>query len=192
MNIFEEVKRRVKITDVCSLLGIKLDRHNKCLCPFHKEHTPSFSIHPDKNIFSCFGCGTVGDSITLTSKILNISPLEAVKYLNEALHLGIEINGKKPNMNKVNLYLQKKEARKRYEKWENETFQFLCDVYKKLDEDSMIYTPKEDFIYALHNKDYVGYLIDEIFINGTDEEKIWFKKNCGKKVDEWKMMMKKC
>lgn len=191
MNIFEEVKRKVKIADVCNLLGIKLDRHNKSLCPFHKEHTPSFSIHPDKNIFSCFGCGTVGDSITLTSKILNISPLESVKYLNESLHLGIEINGKKPNMNKVNLYLQKKEARKRYEKWENETFQFLCDVYKRLEADSTIDTPREDFVYALHNKDYVGYLIDEIFINGTDEEKIWFKKNYGKKVDEWKMMMKK-
>lgn len=59
MDIFKEVKNRVRITDVCSLLGIKLDRNNKCLCPFpeHNEKTPSFSVHPNKNIFACFGCG---------------------------------------------------------------------------------------------------------------------------------------
>ena len=59
MNIFEEVKNRAKIIDVCDLLGIKLNRNYKCLCPFpnHKEKTPSFSVLPDKNIFFCFGCG---------------------------------------------------------------------------------------------------------------------------------------
>ena len=56
MDIFKEVKSRVKIVDVCNLLGIKLNRNYKCLCPFHREKTPSFSVHPEKNIFSCFGC----------------------------------------------------------------------------------------------------------------------------------------
>ena len=54
MDIFKEVKSRVKIVDVCNLLGIKLNRNYKCLCPFHREKTPSFSVHPEKNIFSCF------------------------------------------------------------------------------------------------------------------------------------------
>jgi len=54
MNIFEQAKNRISILDVCNLLGIKLNRNYKCLCPFHKENTPSFSIHPDKNIFYCF------------------------------------------------------------------------------------------------------------------------------------------
>lgn len=56
MDIFEQAKNRISILDVCNLLGIKLNRNYKCLCPFpdHKEKTPSFSIHPDKNIFYCF------------------------------------------------------------------------------------------------------------------------------------------
>lgn len=190
MNIFEEVKSKVKITDVCSLLGIKLDRHYKALCPFHKEKTASFSVHPDKNIFCCFSCDKKGDAITLVSELLKISPLEAVKYLNESLHLGVVIDGKKPDMSKVNLYTQKREARKRFEEWENQTFQFLCDFYKKLERDSKEFTPSYECIYALKNRDFVGYLIDDIFINGTEEAKIWFKKNYGKKVEEWKTIMK--
>lgn len=190
MNVFEEVKSKVKITDVCDLLGIKLDRHHKALCPFHQEKSASFSVHPEKNIFCCFGCSVAGDSITLVSKVLKISPLDAVKYLNNSFHLGVEIDGKKPDMNMVNSYMQKKKARERFEKWENEMFQFLCDFYKKLEKDSKDFIPSYECIYALKNRDFVGYLIDEIFIYGTKEDKIWFKKNYGRKVEEWKTIMK--
>lgn len=190
MNIFKEVENRVKITDTCNLLGIKLNKNQKCLCPFHKEDTPSFSIHTDKNIFYCFGCGEKGNSITLVSKILNIKHIEAVKYLNDMLNLGIDIKGKRQDQNKINLYIQQRESKKRFDEWENQTFQFLCDCYKKILEWKKTKGPeKDEYIYALKNIDYLGYIIDEIFIYGTDEDKIWFKKNFRKKVDEWKQII---
>ena len=42
MDVFQEIKQRVNILQVCDLLGIKLNRNRACLCPFHRENTPSF------------------------------------------------------------------------------------------------------------------------------------------------------
>lgn len=130
--------------------------------------------------------GLAGDCITLTSKILNISPLEAAKYLNEMLHLGIETTNNKVNKSQVNRYIEAKKAKERFDKWENEMFQCLCDCYHILCDWKKRKAGKDEYIYSLKNIEYLGYIIDEVFIYGTDEDKIWFRRNLGKKVDEWK------
>jgi DNA primase len=30
-------------------------------CPFHKQHTPSFTVHPDEGFFHCFECKNHGN-----------------------------------------------------------------------------------------------------------------------------------
>ena len=100
-NIFEEVRNRVNILDVCDRLGIRLNRSYKAICPFpnHREKTPSFSVSKTKNIFCCFGCGKKGDSINLVQEMLNCTPLEAVKQLNQMFNLGINFEKDKQNQN---------------------------------------------------------------------------------------------
>lgn len=188
MNIFEEVKKRANILKVCDILGIKLDKHNKSLCPFpnHKEKTPSFSVLQDKNIFYCFGCGEKGDVITLVQKILNVKPLEAAQYINTRLGLGIEQkNINKAELNRwVNSYEQKRIAKEALNKWDLKTFQILCDYAQLLDKWQKIQNfDDEKFVEALQKKDIIDYYITEFFINGTDEDKIWFKKHNRKVVE---------
>ena len=50
-------------------------------CPFHQEHTPSFTIYPEQNSFWCFGCGAGGSVIDFVMKMRNCEFLEAVRFL---------------------------------------------------------------------------------------------------------------
>ena len=51
------------------------------LCPFHKEKSPSFSVHAVRQFYHCFGCGVSGDVFSFVGKIENVSFPEAVKIV---------------------------------------------------------------------------------------------------------------
>jgi DNA primase len=53
------------------------------LCPFHQEKTPSFAVHPTKQIFHCFGCGVGGDVFKFVMMMDNLSFPEALARIAE-------------------------------------------------------------------------------------------------------------
>jgi DNA primase len=55
----------------------------KGLCPFHQEKTPSFAVHPTKQVFHCFGCGVGGDVFKFVMLIENLSFPEALRRVAE-------------------------------------------------------------------------------------------------------------
>src|SRR5919198_3198368 len=57
------------------------------LCPFHKEKTPSFSVHATRQFFHCFGCGASGDVFTFVQKIENITFPEAIRSVAQRLNI---------------------------------------------------------------------------------------------------------
>ena len=59
------------------------------LCPFHKEKSPSFSVHATRQFFHCFGCGVSGDVFTFVQKIENITFPEAVRRVAEKMDIPV-------------------------------------------------------------------------------------------------------
>lgn len=62
------------------------------LCPFHREKTPSFSIHEGKQIFKCFGCGKGGNVVHFIMLAEGFDYFSAIEFL--ASRAGIEITDK--------------------------------------------------------------------------------------------------
>jgi DNA primase len=55
------------------------------LCPFHKEKTPSFSVHSTRQYYYCFGCQEKGDVFSFVQKIENITFPESVRMVAQKL-----------------------------------------------------------------------------------------------------------
>jgi len=53
------------------------------LCPFHGEKTPSFAVHPVKQIYHCFGCGKGGDVFSFVMDVEKCPFPEAVRIVAE-------------------------------------------------------------------------------------------------------------
>ena len=59
------------------------------LCPFQKEKTPSFFVHPGKQVYYCHGCQAAGDVFKFVQDIEHVSFPEAKNLL--ATRCGITV-----------------------------------------------------------------------------------------------------
>ena len=69
------------ISDYVTLKGTS--KSLKGLCPFHTEKTPSFSVHGEKQIFHCFGCGVGGDVFKFVMLAEGVSFPESIRIVAE-------------------------------------------------------------------------------------------------------------
>lgn len=53
------------------------------LCPFHQEKTPSFAVHPVRQMYHCFGCNASGDVFKFVMELEKSSFPEAVRTVAE-------------------------------------------------------------------------------------------------------------
>jgi DNA primase len=66
-----ELKARVGLSVVASRFT-QLRRSGRQLvglCPLHSERHPSFYVHPEKQVFHCFGCGAGGDVFAFVMRV---------------------------------------------------------------------------------------------------------------------------
>lgn len=92
-EVINEIRNKTDIVDVVSRY-VNLTKTGKNyigVCPFHDDHSPSMSVSPEKQIYTCFSCGASGNVFTFVSDFEKISFTEAVRLLGEKV--GISISG---------------------------------------------------------------------------------------------------
>jgi len=91
----EQVKQQADIVRVVGeYVQLKKAGQNfRGLCPFHSEKTPSFNVHPTRQIYHCFGCGKGGDVFNFVMEMEKCEFPEAIRIVAEKC--GIPVPRKK-------------------------------------------------------------------------------------------------
>lgn len=96
------IRNSANIVDIISSY-INLEPRGKNffgICPFHDDHTPSLSVSPDKQIYTCFVCGASGNVFTFVQHFENTDFPEAVKIVADKIGYNLKYDVKKNNPNK--------------------------------------------------------------------------------------------
>jgi DNA primase catalytic core len=75
----QEIKQRLSLFKVLHHYGLKPDKHDMLVCPFHEDKSPSLKIYTKTNTFHCFGCSATGDGIQFIEMFEKLSKHEAIE-----------------------------------------------------------------------------------------------------------------
>ena len=181
---FEAVKASVDIVDADQRYGIQVVRGGKAHCPWHADRTPSLSFYRDNSRFHCFSCGAGGDVIDLVGMLLNLPAVDAVRELNSAYHLSLDLD-KPGSPEMVQKAIRQRRLRQKqqeiFRQWEKGSFLILSGYLPTLRNWKRCYSPAGPdqplhprFAEALGRLDYLECLLNEVYVNGTKEEKVAF------------------
>ena len=87
----ERVKQQADIVRVVGeYVQLKKAGQNfRGLCPFHSEKTPSFNVHPTRQIYHCFGCGKGGDVFSFVMEMEKCEFPDAIRMVAEKCGIAI-------------------------------------------------------------------------------------------------------
>lgn len=88
-----EIRNSVNIVDVISeyVPLIQKGKNYFGVCPFHDDHSPSMSVSPERQIYTCFVCGATGNVFSFLMEYEHISFMEAVKKIADKVNISVDI-----------------------------------------------------------------------------------------------------
>lgn len=97
-------------------------------------------------MFRCFGCGVGGDVISLTEKLLKLSPIKAVERLNSDFNLGLNLKPHRPTAaerQEKAVRNQRKTISETWETWKDSAVKNVIKYIKLLEHWQRQYEPKD-------------------------------------------------
>lgn len=83
----QEIKENLNLVTVLNHYGLKPNRNNMVLCPFHEDTKPSLQINPKANFYKCHACGKKGDQIQWVQDFGSLSKREAILKCVEMIEI---------------------------------------------------------------------------------------------------------
>ena len=96
----QTISRIIETADIVEVISSRIELKKRglnfwALCPFHDEKTPSFSVSPSKQIYSCFGgCGAKGGVANFLMQYDKIQFVEAIEKLANMYNIEIKLDEK--------------------------------------------------------------------------------------------------
>lgn len=118
---------------VARYYGYTPNRAGYIPCPLHPDKTASLKLYSGGRGWYCFGCKKGGTVIDFIAKLLNLTPLEAVKRLNTDFHLGLDLERRELTPQEVEAARQRQELSNTFEAflaWRENTIIKLNNAYR--------------------------------------------------------------
>jgi len=177
IDIFSETKRLVTAREAAEMYGFQPNRAGFICCPFHMEKTPSLKLYPDGS-WHCFGCGASGTVIDFVSKLFDLSPLDAVRKINQDFRLALPID-KPQTIEEQKAIQHRKEVNETYQLFEewcnnmirqlNSCFRLAHEIINSLETPSDLDKLTDAQAFVIQEQAHVEWLADTL-THGSMEE----------------------
>ena len=98
-EISEAIRNSVSALEVAKALGLNVDRHGRCSCPFHHGESRNMKCYEGNRGFYCFVCHESGDCIHLVQGVVpDIKYVDAMWWVNDNFGLGYRQKHEKPSI----------------------------------------------------------------------------------------------
>lgn len=98
-EISAAIRESIPTIEVARVLGLNVDRHGRCSCPFHNGQDRNMKIYEGNRGYYCFVCHKGGDCISLVTGVVpECSYVDAMWWINDQFQLGFRQEREKPNI----------------------------------------------------------------------------------------------